>query len=184
MNTPPFNRFQNRFQKKDDGKYKINERILAKTIRLIREGEEPLVCDTSEALHQAKELGLDLVEVSPDSDPPVCKIIDYKKFLYDKKKKDRDNKNKGASVMKEMQLSPNIGEHDYMFKAKQVIEFLNKGHKVKISILFKGRTIVYKDKGEMLMLKFSQEIGDAGRVEQLPKQEGKFMTMMMIPKKK
>lgn len=167
------------------GDIKLTKEYLQKKIRLVQEGAPPIVCDTYEALQKAKELELDLVEISPNADPPVCKIIDYKKFLYDKKKKDRENqKSKGASAMKEIQLSPNIGEHDYLFKAKQAIEFLTKGHKVKVSILFKGRTIVFKDKGEMLMLKFSQEIGDNGRVEQLPKQEGKYMTMMMVPKKK
>lgn len=184
IKKPSFNRFQNKYPKKDDGGYKINERIFSKKIRLVGEGE-PVVCDTFEALKKAKESGLDLVEISPNAEPPVCKIIDYKKFLYDKKKKDKDiHKNKGSNTMKEIQLSPNIGDHDFSFKAKQASDFLIKSHKVKVSILFKGRTIVYKDKGEFLMLRFSQEVNEAGKVEQLPKQEGKYMTMMLVPRKK
>ena len=185
MINKPFNRFQNKYPKKDDGGYKINERIYAKTIRLIREGAEPIVCETSKALIKAKELELDLVEISPTADPPVCKIVDYKKFLYDKKKKEKDNhKSKGSNALKEIKMTPNIGEHDYSFKTKQASEFLTKGNKVKVTVLFKGREMVYKSKGEMLLLKFSQEVIDYGKVEQLPKQEGKFMAMIMISRKK
>jgi translation initiation factor IF-3 len=185
MINKPFNRFQNKYPKKDDGGYKINEKIYAKTIRLIREGMEPIVCDTSDAISQAHELGLDLVEISPDAEPPVCKIIDYKKFLYDKKKKERENhKSKSSNALKEIKMTPNIGDHDYSFKVKQAAEFLAKGNKVKATVFFKGREMAYKNKGEMLLLKFSQEVVDYGKVEQLPKQEGKFMAMIMVPRKK
>jgi len=185
MNDKPFNRFQSKYPKKDDGGYKINERIYSKTIRLIKEEGEPIICDTSEARNQAYELGLDLVEISPNAEPPVCKIVDYKKFLYDKKKKEKDNhKSKSSNALKEIKMTPNIGEHDYSFKAKQATEFLTKGNKIKVTVFFKGREMAYKNKGEMLLLKFSQEVVDYGKVEQLPKQEGKFMAMIMIPRKK
>ena len=186
MNNQTQNRFKNnRFLKKDDGGFKINERIYAKTVRLIQEGEAPIVCSIDEALIKSKELGLDLVEMSPDATPPVCKIINFQKFLYDKRKKEKDNKkSKALTSLKEVKLSPNIGEHDYHFKSKQALEFLQKGNKVKVNILFKGRTIVYRDQGEMLMLRFSQSVDNFGKVEQLPKMEGKFMNMILAPKKK
>ena len=186
MNNKPVNSFKNnKFPKKDDGGFRINERIYAKRIRLIQEGEQPLICNTDEALLKAKEIGFDLVEISPAADPPVCKIIDFQKFLYDKKKKEKENKkSKSLTSLKEIKISTGIREHDYSFKAKQAGEFLQKGNKVKVSILFKGRTIVYKEQGELLMLRFSQEVGDFGKVEQLPKLEGKFMNMILVPKKK
>lgn len=186
MQVQTQNNFKNnRFPKKDDGGYKINEKIYAKEIRLIQEGEEPIVCDTSEALFKAKELELDLVEISPNASPPVCKIIDYQKFLYDKRKKEKENKkSKSLTALKEIKMSPNLGEHDYNFKTKQAGEFLKKGNKVKVTMLFKGRMIIYREQGELLMLKFSQEIIDHGKVEQLPKLEGKFLNMILVPKKK
>jgi translation initiation factor IF-3 len=187
MNNQPQNNFKNnRFpRKKDDGGYKINEKIYAKKIRLIQEDEEQVVCNIDEALFKAKEAGLDLVEISPTAEPPVCKIIDFQKFLYDKKKKEKENKkSKSLTALKEIKLSASIGEHDYIFKTKQAAEFLQKGNKVKVNILFKGRTIVYKGQGELLMLKFSQEVDEFGRVEQLPKMEGKFMNMILVPRKK
>lgn len=178
------NRFNNRYPKKDDGGYKINEKIYAKQIRLIKDGSEPLICDTTEALLLAKNLELDLVEVSPTAEPPVCRIVNFQKFLYDKRKREKENKkSKSLNALKEIKMSPNIGEHDYLFKAKQAGEFLKKGNKVKATIFFKGRSIVYREQGEMLMLKFSQEIVALGRVEQLPKMEGKFMSMILVPKK-
>ena len=180
----PQNNFK-RTPKKDDGGYKINEKIYSKKVRLVRDGQEPLICDTSEALEIARESGLDLVEVSPNAEPPVCRIIDYQKFLYDKRKKEKENKrSKSTSAMKEIKMTPNIGDHDYLFKAKQASGFLEKGNKVKITVFFKGRTILYREQGEMLMLKFSQEVTDFGRVEQLPKMEGKYMSMILVPKKK
>ena len=185
MINKPFNRFQNKYPKKDDGGYKINENIYAKTIRLIQEGEESIVCNTSDAVKKAYDSGLDLVEISPTAEPPVCKIVDYKKFLYDKKKKEKENqKSKSSNALKEIKMTPNIGEHDYSFKVKQAAEFLTKGNKIKITVFFKGREMVYRNKGEMLLLKFSQEVVDYGKVEQLPKQEGKFMAMIMVPRKK
>jgi len=132
----------------------------------------------------AEEQGLDLVEISPSANPPVCKIIDYKKFLYDKKKKEKEIKAKSAKVVvKEIRLGPNIDDHDFNFKLKHAQKFLNDGAKVKVDVFFKGRTIVYKEKGEFVLLKFAQELADIGKVEQLPKMEGKRMIMIISPKK-
>lgn len=180
------NRFKNnRFPKKDDGGYKINEKIYAKEIRLVQDGEEPIICSTTEAFIKAKELGFDLVEVSPDAQPPICRITDFQKFLYEKKKKTKENKkSKSSTSLKEVKFSPNIGEHDFSFKAKQAGEFLKESHKVKATIFFKGRTIVYKEQGELVLFKLIQEVKDLGKVEQFPKMEGKFMSVIIVPKKK
>ena len=132
----------------------------------------------------ADELGLDLVEISPNANPPVCKIIDYKKFLYEKKKKQKEIKAKTAKfVVKEIRLGPNIDDHDFNFKLKHAIRFLQDGAKVKVEVFFKGRTIIYKEKGEFVMLKFAQELEEYGKVERMPKLEGKRMIMIIAPKK-
>jgi translation initiation factor IF-3 len=132
----------------------------------------------------AEEQGLDLVEISPSANPPVCKIIDYKKFLYDRKKKQKEIKAKSAKiVVKEIRLGPNIDDHDFNFKLKHAQKFLNEGAKVKVDVFFKGRTIIYKEKGEIVLLKFAQELEELGKVEQLPKLEGKRMIMIIAPKK-
>ncbi len=137
-----------------------------------------------EALEIADHQGLDLVEISPSANPPVCKVIDYKKFLYEQKKKQKEIKAKTAKVIvKEIRLGPNIDEHDFNFKLKHAIKFLEDGAKVKVDVFFKGRTIVYKEKGEIVLLKFAQELEDHGKVEQLPKLEGKRMIMIISPKK-
>jgi len=125
-----------------------------------------------------------LVLISPTANPPVCKVIDYKKFLYEQKRKQKEIKAKTAKVIvKEVRLGPNTDEHDFNFKLKHAIKFLQDGAKVKVDVVFKGRTIVYKEKGEILLLKFAQEISDYGKVEQLPKMEGKRMIMILSPKK-
>lgn len=132
----------------------------------------------------AEDQGLDLVEISPNANPPVCKIIDYKKFLYEKKKKQKEIKAKTAKVVvKEIRLGPNIDDHDFNFKLKHAIKFLQEGAKVKVEVFFKGRTIIYKEKGEYVMLKFAQELEEYGKVERMPKLEGKRMIMIMTPKK-
>lgn len=132
----------------------------------------------------ADELGLDLVEISPSANPPVCKIIDYKKFLYENKKKQKEIKAKTAKVVvKEIRLGPNIDDHDFNFKLKHAIRFLEDGAKVKVEVFFKGRTIIYKEKGEFVMLKFAQELEEYGKVERMPKLEGKRMIMIIAPKK-
>jgi len=135
------------------------------------------------ALQKAEELGLDLAEISPKASPPVCKILDYKKFLYDQKKKEKIIKSKTQKVsLKEIRFGPNTDEHDYEFKKKHAINFLKDGNKLKAYVFFKGRSIVFKDQGQILLLKLAQELEEYGKVEQLPKLEGKKMIMMMAPK--
>ena len=133
----------------------------------------------------AEERNLDLVEIAPNADPPVCKIIDYSKFLYDQKKKQKELKSKQQKVVvKEIRFGPNTDEHDFEFKLNHAHKFLEEGSKVKAYVFFKGRTIVFKERGELLLLKFAKELSDLGAVEQLPKLEGKRMIMMINPKKK
>ena len=137
------------------------------------------------AREQADELGLDLVEISPNAKPPVCKIIDYKKFLYEQKKREKALKAKATKVIiKEIRFGPNTDDHDYEFKKKHAEKFLKDGAKLKAYVFFKGRSIVYKDKGEILLLKLAQELEDYGKVEQMPKLEGKRMTIFIAPKTK
>lgn len=129
-------------------------------------------------------MNLDLVEISPNANPPVCKVIDYKKFLYDQKKKQKLIKAKSAKiVVKEIRLGPHTDDHDFNFKLKHAIKFLGDGAKVKVDVFFKGRSIIYKEKGEIILLKFAQELSEYGKVEQLPKLEGKRMIMIVSPKK-
>jgi len=137
------------------------------------------------ALDKSEEMGLDLVEISPDAKPPVCKIIDYKKFLYEQKKREKVMKSKATKVIvKEIRFGPNTDDHDYDFKKKHAEKFLQDGAKLKAYVFFKGRSIVYKDKGEILLLKLAQDLEDWGKVEQLPRLEGKRMTMFISPKAK
>jgi len=138
-----------------------------------------------EAIRLAEERNLDLVEIAPNADPPVCKIVDYKKFLYDQKKKQKELKSKQQKVVvKEIRFGPNTDDHDFEFKLNHARKFLEEGSKVKAYVFFKGRTIVFKERGELLLLKFASELADLGAVEQLPKLEGKRMIMMINPKKK
>lgn len=138
-----------------------------------------------EGINLAKERELDLVEIAPNADPPVCKIIDYKKFLYDQKKKQKELKSKQQKVVvKEIRFGPNTDDHDFDFKLNHARKFLEEGSKVKAYVFFKGRTIVFKERGELLLLRFAKELSDLGAVEQLPKLEGKRMIMMINPKKK
>lgn len=137
------------------------------------------------ALDLSKELELDLVEISPKAAPPVCKIIDYKKFLYEQKKRDKAMKAKASKVVvKEIRFGPNTDDHDYDFKKKHAEKFLKDGAKLKAYVFFKGRSIVYKDQGEILLLKLASELEELGKVEQMPKLEGKRMTMFIAPKTK
>jgi translation initiation factor IF-3 len=132
----------------------------------------------------ANDLGLDLVEISPNASPPVCKVIDYKKYLYEQKKKQKEIKAKSAKViLKEIRLGPNIDDHDFNFKLKHAQKFLQDGAKVKVDVFFKGRSIIYKEKGEIILLRFAQELEEFGKVENLPKMEGKRMIMIIVPKK-
>ena len=143
------------------------------------------IISTSEALKRAEELGLDLVEITAKVDPPVCKIIDYQKYLYQQKKKAKEMKaNSTKVVIKEIRFGPNTDEHDFQFKLKHAIGFLQEGSKVKASVFFKGRAILYVDQGEKLLLRFAVELEEYGRAEQMPKLEGKRMMMMIAPIKK
>lgn len=146
---------------------------------------ESAVMSVPDALILAKELELDLVEISPKADPPVCRIIEYKKFLYDQKKKQKEMKAKQQKVVvKEIRFGPNTDDHDFNFKLKHAKKFLEEGSKLKAYVFFRGRTIVFKERGEILLLKFAQELEEYGSVEQLPKLEGKRMTVLFNPKKK
>ena len=136
-----------------------------------------------QAMAKSEELGLDLVEISPKADPPVCKIIDYKKFLYEQKKRDKAMKAKASKVVvKEIRFGPNTDDHDYEFKKKHAEKFLKDGAKLKAYVFFKGRSIVYKDQGEILLLRLASELEELGKVEQMPRLEGKRMTMFIAPK--
>lgn len=177
----PKKRFQPRRQEDPN---RINERIRVPKVRLVGEGREPEVLDTKVALAKAEEEGLDLVEISPNADPPVCKIMDYKKFLYNQKKKEKELKAKQSKVViKEVRFGPNTDDHDFNFKLRNAEKFLKDGAKVKAFVFFKGRTIVFKDRGEVLLLRFAQELADYGTLEMMPKLEGKRMTIMINPKK-
>jgi translation initiation factor IF-3 len=165
--------------------HRINNKITAREVRLVGDGVEPEVLPTAQAIAKAEQMELDLVEISPNANPPVCKILDYRKFLYDQKKKQKELKAKQAKVsMKEVRFGPNTDDHDFNFKLNHARKFLEEGNKVKAFVFFRGRTIVFKERGEILLLKFAQELEDVGLVEQLPKLEGKRMTIMINPKKK
>ena len=172
-------------RREEKEEHKINEKILAREIRLIVDGAEPLVLSTTEALRMAEEQELDLVEISPNAVPPVCRILDYRKFIYNQKKKQKELKAKQSKVvMKEVRFGPNTDDHDFNFKLAHARKFLEEGNKVKAYVFFRGRTIVFKDRGEILLLKFAQELAVVGAVEQLPILQGKRMIIMINPKKK
>ncbi|PKR80970.1 translation initiation factor IF-3 [Brumimicrobium salinarum] len=169
-------------QKEDPNR--INDRIRVPQIRLVGDGMEPQIMDTKDALKLADEQDLDLVEISPKAKPPVCKIMDYKKFLYNQKKKEKELKAKQSKVtIKEIRFGPNTEEHDFNFKLDHAKKFLKDGAKVKAFVFFRGRTIVFKDRGEILLLRFAQELSDYGTLEVMPKLEGKRMTIIINPKK-
>jgi translation initiation factor IF-3 len=166
--------------------HRINEKIRGVyQVRVVGEGVEQGVYPFEQALKMAQDMSLDLVEISASADPPVCRIVDYKKFLYDLKKKQKEIKAKQSVVeVKEIRFGPNTDEHDINFKLAHARKFLGEGHKVKAFVFFKGRTIVFKERGEILLLKFAQDLEDVGVVESMPKLEGKRMIMYFIPKKK
>jgi translation initiation factor IF-3 len=152
-------------------------------VRLVGDNIEVGVYTIQEALKMAQEQQLDLVEISPNADPPVCKIIDYNKFLYEKKKKEKEMKAKSkASEVKEIRFTPNTDDHDFDFKAKHAEKFLKEGNKVKAYVQFKGRAIQFKERGELLLLKFAERLGDSGVLEGMPKMEGKRMLAIWAPK--
>jgi translation initiation factor IF-3 len=164
--------------------HRINQEIRADAIRLVGDNiDNPGIMTVPEALKIADEMELDLVEISPKANPPVCKIIDYQKFLYQQKKKQKEMKAKSTKVvLKEIRFGPNTDEHDYNFKLKHAQKFLEDGAKLKAFVFFKGRTILYKEKGEILLLRLAQDLEEYGKVEQMPRLEGKRMTMFMAPK--
>lgn len=173
-------------QKHDENELNINEQISAQQVRLVGENiPEPGIYPIAKALRMADEMELDLVEISAKADPPVCKILDYQKYLYQQKKKAKEMKSNAAKVViKEIRFGPNTDEHDFQFKLKHAQEFLQEGSKVKATIFFRGRSIMFKDQGEKQLLRFAVELEEFGRAENMPVLEGKRMTMMIAPNKK
>jgi len=170
---------------KKEALHKINEYINVPNVRLVGENIEVDVYSTEAARKMASELELDLVMISDKSDPPICRIMDYKKFLYEQKKKQKELKAKQSKVtLKEIRFGPQTDEHDYEFKKKHAINFLKEGSKLKTYVFFKGRSIIFKDQGQILLLKLAQELEEYGKVDSMPKLEGKRMIMMMSPKVK
>ncbi len=172
---------------KNDGKeqHRINNQIRAREVRLVGDNVEQGVYTLQEALRIADEQELDLIEISPNAEPPVCKILDYQKYLYQQKKKQKEQKAKAAKVVvKEIRFGPQTDEHDYNFKLKHAIEFLKEGAKVKAYVFFKGRSILFKEQGEVLLLRFVNDLEEYGKAENMPVLEGKRMIIMITPKKK
>ena len=164
--------------------HQINQKITAKEVRLVGDNVEPGVYPTSKAIEMAQEQELDLVVISDKASPVIARILDYKKFLYEQKKKQKELKAKQVKVVvKEIRFGPQTDEHDYEFKKKHAEKFLEEGSKLKTYVFFKGRSIVFKDQGEILLLRLAQDLEHVGKVDQLPKLEGKRMIMMMSPKK-
>ncbi|WP_345007363.1 translation initiation factor IF-3 [Snuella lapsa] len=167
-----------------EDKHRINSKITSPSIRLVGDNVEVGIYDTRNALKIADEQGLDLVEISPKADPPVCKVMDYKKFLYEQKKRDKALKSKATKVVvKEIRFGPQTDDHDYEFKKKHAEKFLKEGAKLKAFVFFKGRSIIFKEQGQILLLRLAQDLEEYGKVEQMPKLEGKRMTMFIAPKK-
>src|SRR6201991_402766 len=182
---PPRGNFNPRFRKEQQQEHRTNHMIRVPQVRLVGENVEVGVYSTQEALKMAQDQQLDLVEISPQADPPVCKIIDYNKFLYDKKKKEKEMKAKSkVSEVKEIRFTPNTDDHDFDFKAKHAESFLKDGNKVKAYVQFKGRAIMFKERGELVLLKFADRLAEVGVLESMPKMEGRRMLAMFAPKGK
>ena len=173
-------------RQKADDELNINEEIIAPQVRLVGDNiAEPGIYPISKALQMADEMELDLVEISAKADPPVCKILDYQKYLYQQRKKAKEMKQNASKVtIKEIRFGPNTDEHDFQFKLKHAREFLEEGSKVKATIFFRGRSIMFADQGEKQLLRFAVELEEFGRAENMPSLEGKRMTMMIAPVKK
>ena len=172
--------------KKDNAKqqYRVNEQIRVREVRIVGDDIESTVMPTRNALHLAEQKGVDLVEISPNAQPPVCRLIDYSKFLYQQKKHQKEMKAKQVKVdVKEIRFGPQTDDHDYEFKLKHAKGFLSDGDKVKAFVFFKGRSILFKEQGEVLLLRFAADLEDYGKVEQMPQLEGKRMIMFIAPKK-
>ena len=185
MAFPPRPRgaFNPRFKKEQQQEHRTNHMIKVPQVRLVGENIEPGIYSTIEAQKLANDREMDLVEISPQADPPVCKIIDYNKFLYEKKKREKDMKAKSkVSEVKEIRFTPNTDDHDFDFKSKHAENFLKDGNKVKAYVQFKGRAIMFKERGELLLLKFAERLVEVGTLESMPKLEGKRMFAIFAPK--
>lgn len=168
---------------KNANQYRVNEQIRVREVRIVGDGGSTVV-PTRQALDMARQQGVDLVEISPNAQPPVCRLIDYSKFLYQQKKRQKEMKAKQVKVeVKEIRFGPQTGENDYNFKLKHAKEFLTEGNKVRAYVFFKGRSILFKEQGEVLLLRFANDLEDYGKVEQLPQLEGKKMAIFIAPKK-
>ena len=163
--------------------YRVNEQIRVREVRIAGEGEST-VMSTRQALEMAREQGVGLVEISPNAQPPVCRLIDYSKFLYQQKKRAKEMKQRQVEVdIKEIRFGPQTDEHDYQFKLKHAQEFLSEGNKVRAYVFFRGRSILFKEQGEVLLLRFANDLEEYAKVEQLPKLDGKKMFLYLAPKK-
>ena len=163
--------------------YRVNEQIRVREVRIVGEGGSTVV-PTRQALDMAHEQGVDLVEISPNANPPVCRLIDYSKFLYQQKKRQKEMKAKQVKVeVKEIRFGPQTDEHDYQFKLKHAKEFLEEGNKVRAYVFFRGRSILFKEQGEVLLLRFANDLEEVGKVEGMPSLEGKKMFLYLAPKK-
>ena len=175
--------YKGRFAPRKEAEHRINHHIRVPQVRLVGDNVTVGVYPTQEAMKIAQDQGLDLVEISPQADPPVCKVIDYNKFLYDKKKNEKEMKAKAKTTeMKEIRFTPNTDDHDFDFKSKHAESFLKEGNKVKAYVQFKGRAIQFKDRGELLLLKFADRLKEVGQLESMPKLEGKRMLAIFTPK--
>ena len=179
----PRGSFNPRFRREQQQEHRTNQMIRVPQVRLVGENIEVGVYPIQDALRIAQEQGLDLVEISPQADPPVCKVIDYNKFLYEKKRKEKEMKAKSKSAeVKEIRFTPGTDDHDFDFKSKHAESFLKEGNKVKAYVQFKGRAIMFKERGELLLLKFAERLAEVGQPEALPKMEGKRMLIIFAPK--
>lgn len=164
--------------------YRINEQIRSREVRLVCDDVESTVMPTHKAIQLAEQKGVDLVEISPNAQPPVCRLIDYSKFLYQQKKRQKELKAKQVKIeVKEIRFGPQTDEHDYNFKLKHAKDFLTEGDKVKAYVFFRGRSILFKEQGEVLLLRFANDLEEYGKVEQMPVLEGKRMIIFIAPKK-
>ncbi len=180
---PPRGAFNPRFRKEQQQEHRTNHMIKVPQVRLVGENIEIGVYPIAEAQRIANDQGLDLVEISPQADPPVCKVIDYNKFLYEKKKKEKEMKAKSKiSEVKEIRFTPNTDDHDFDFKSQHAENFLKDGNKVKAYVQFKGRAIMFKERGELLLLKFAERLVEVGTLESMPKLEGKRMFAIFAPR--
>src|SRR4029078_8223990 len=179
----PRGAFNPRFRKEQQQEHRTNHMIKVPQVRLVGENIEVGVYPSAEAQRIANDQGLDLVEISPQADPPVCKVIDYNKFLYEKKKKEKEMKAKSkVSEVKEIRFTPNTDDHDFDFKSKHAENFLKDGNKVKAYVQFKGRAIMFKERGELLLLKFAERLVDVRTIESMPKLEGNILVAIFAPK--